>query len=218
MLSRVVVVDYGMGNLHSVAKALEHASDGSHDVLVSGDPVVINSAERVVFPGVGAIRDCMAELQQRQLDIPIRRAVQEKPLMAVCVGMQALMQHSTENNGVEGLGIFNGEVSGFSEHFRQANLSGLKVPHMGWNTVTQNRAHPMWHNICDNSYFYFVHSYCVPLLSNDDARCYGWCDYGIRFAAAISKPNVFATQFHPEKSHRDGLQLYRNFLQWDGKL
>jgi len=217
MLSRVAVIDYGMGNLHSVAKALEHVADGKHEVIVTADPQLIRSAERIVFPGVGAIRDCMAEIRRLNIDTLIRQAVTEKPVLAVCVGMQALMQNSEENNGVDCIGIFPGSVKFFGNHLQDVNGEKLKVPHMGWNNVFQKQnSHPMWKNIKDNSYFYFVHSYCVASTKNNTDYVAGECDYGFRFAAAISKPNVFATQFHPEKSHNDGLQLYKNFLNWDG--
>lgn len=211
MVSRVAVIDYGMGNLHSVAKALEHVSEGNHEVLVTSDPALIRSAERVVLPGVGAMRDCMGEIKRLGIDALVRESVRDKPLLGVCVGMQALMQHSEENNGVDCIGLFPGSVRHFGKDL------DLKVPHMGWNTVRQvNSAHPMWNNINDNSYFYFVHSYCVE--HNESTRPFvaGVCNYGFDFAAAITQKNVFATQFHPEKSHNDGLQLYKNFLSWNG--
>jgi glutamine amidotransferase len=219
MLSRVAVIDYGMGNLHSVAKALEHVADGKHEVIVTADPQLIRSAERIVFPGVGAIRDCMAEIRRLNIDTLIKQAVTEKPVLAVCVGMQALMQHSEENNGVDGIGVFSGTVRYFGNSLHDNDGIKLKVPHMGWNNVFQKQAsHPMWKNIKDNSYFYFVHSYCVPSTADNTTDVAGECDYGKRFAAAISKTNVFATQFHPEKSHNDGLQLYKNFLSWNGAV
>jgi glutamine amidotransferase len=218
MLSRVAVIDYGMGNLHSVAKALEHVAGGQHEIVVTADPQLIRSAERIVFPGVGAIRDCMAEIRRLHIDTLIKQAVTEKPVLAVCVGMQALMQHSEENNGVDGIGIFSGSVQFFGNHLRDINGEKLKVPHMGWNNVKQTGDHPMWKEIKDNSYFYFVHSYCVASTAENADYVAGECDYGFPFAAAVCKPNVFATQFHPEKSHNDGLQLYKNFLNWNGIL
>lgn len=219
MLSRVAVIDYGMGNLHSVAKALEHVAEGKHEVIVTADPQLIRNAERIVFPGVGAIRDCMAEIRRLNIDTLIKQAVAEKPVLAVCIGMQALMRHSEENNGVDGIGIFSSTVRYFGNNMHDQDSAKLKVPHMGWNSVLQkNPSHPMWKNIKDNSYFYFVHSYCVASTVDNAADVVGECDYGFRFAAAVSKPNVFATQFHPEKSHNDGLQLYKNFLSWDGAV
>lgn len=217
MLSRVAVIDYGMGNLHSVAKALEQVADDRHDVIVTADPQVIRAADRVVFPGVGAIRDCMAEIRRLHIDTLIRQAITEKPVLAVCVGMQALMQHSEENQGVDCIGVFAGKVQFFGNDLRDSSGEKLKVPHMGWNNVVQKKAHPLWKGIKDNSHFYFVHSYCVASTADTAAYLAGECDYGFRFAAAICKPNVFATQFHPEKSHNDGLQLYKNFLNWGGE-
>jgi len=224
MVSRVAVIDYGMGNLHSVAKALEHVSEGKHEVVVTANPETINSADRIVFPGVGAIRDCMAEIKRLNIDTLVKKAIAEKPVLAVCVGMQALMQRSEENNGVDGIGVFPGEVKFFGTDLKDSEGHKLKVPHMGWNNVFQNNvkqknsSHPMWKDIKDNSYFYFVHSYCVAVTPANEQYIAGLCDYGVTFAAAITKKNIFATQFHPEKSHNDGLQLYKNFLAWNGVL
>ncbi len=213
MSSSVAVIDYGMGNLHSVAKALEHAND-SVTVQVSSDPQVINDADRVVLPGVGAIRDCMAEIQRLNIDTLVKQAISEKPVMAICVGMQALMDHSEENDGVDCIGVFAGNVKFFGHNHVDNNGDKLKVPHMGWNTIEPVMDHPMWHQIRKNTFFYFVHSYYVD--AEDEQQVAARCHYGTEFVAALTKPNVFATQFHPEKSHEDGLQLYRNFLSWDG--
>ena len=223
MRSRVAVIDYGMGNLHSVAKALEHVSEGKHEIIVTADAGTIRAAERVVFPGVGAIRDCMAEIKRLGFDVLVTQAITEKPVLAVCVGMQALFDHSEENNGVACIGVFPGEVkyfgAGVHKELRDEQNTKLKVPHMGWNNVKQVKtSHPMWHGIKDNAYFYFVRSYCAAINSTTNAFLAGTCDYGFTFAAAVTKQNVFATQFHPKKSHNDGLQLYKNFLSWDGKL
>jgi len=213
MKQRVAVIDYGMGNLHSVAKALEHVSDAQHDVIVTADPKIINSADRVVFPGVGAIRDCMAEIRRLQIDTLVKQAIQEKPVLAICVGMQALLTRSEENNGVDCIDIFPGDVNFFSNNLQDNEGHALKVPHMGWNNVSQTIEHPLWNDIPQDTYFYFVHSFCVPdQHPNQAARCH----YGKPFSAALSTDNLFATQFHPEKSHRDGLQLYKNFLNWNG--
>jgi len=219
MVSRVAVIDYGMGNLHSVAKALEHVSDGKHNVIVTADAKIINHADRIVFPGVGAIRDCMAEIKRFNIDALVKKAITEKPVLAVCVGMQALMQHSEENNGVDCIGVFPGQVKYFGSELKDAQGNKLKVPHMGWNNVKQvKNSHPLWKDIKDNSYFYFVHSFCVEVTPANEQYVAGLCDYGITFAAAMTKKNVFATQFHPEKSHNDGLQLYKNFLNWNGAI
>jgi glutamine amidotransferase len=218
MAATVAVIDYGMGNLHSVAKALEHVADNRHRVLVTRDADCILSADRIVFPGVGAIRDCMAEIKRLHIDTLVKKAIVEKPLLAICVGMQALMDHSEENGGVECLQVFPGVVEFFGEKLLDADGQKLKVPHMGWNTVKQTMDHPLWHGIEDNSYFYFVHSYRVTIDQSDRQFVAGCCEYGDVFAAAMAKSNVFATQFHPEKSHRDGLQLYKNFLNWNGAI
>ena len=218
MKSRVAVIDYGMGNLHSVANALEHVSADKHDVVVTSNPDIINSADRLVFPGVGAIRDCMAEIKRLQIDTLVKKAIAEKPVFAICVGMQALMTHSEENNGVDCIGVFPGDVNHFGHELCDAQGLRLKVPHMGWNNVRQQHAHPMWKGINDDSYFYFVHSYRVEVTAANQPYVAATCEYGQVFAAALTKPNVFATQFHPEKSHNDGLLLYKNFLDWNGAL
>lgn len=214
MTQRVAVIDYGMGNLHSVASALEQA--GAQHVVVSHDPAVIASAERVVFPGVGAIRDCMAEIHRLGCDELLRRALTEerKPVLAICVGMQALMTRSEENDGVACLGMVHGEVRYFGDTHRDAEGARLKVPHMGWNEVTQIGEHPLWSGIEGGTRFYFVHSYHV--VPEDESVVAGQFDYGISGCAALARDNLFATQFHPEKSHRAGLQLLKNFLSWDG--
>ena len=214
-MSTVAVIDYGMGNLHSVAKALEHA--GRSKVVVSHDPETILAADRVVLPGVGAIRDCMAEIRRLGMDQVIHEAVQSKPFLGVCVGMQALMDFSEENGGTDCLGILPGKVCFFGEQLSDP-LSGaaLKVPHMGWNQVHQERSHPLWANIPQDARFYFVHSYYVRPAS--EALLAASSRHGVQIAAAVARENVFAAQFHPEKSQQVGLQLYDNFLQWDGSL
>ncbi len=213
MSNNVAVIDYGMGNLHSVAKALEHV--GALRVEVTSDPATILAADRVVLPGVGAIRDCVSELRQLELDQTVLGLVGELPLLGVCVGMQMLFEHSEENNGVDTLGLFPGKVRFFGNELQETDGSRLKVPHMGWNQVTQTIDHPIWHRIEQDARFYFVHSYYAsPEKSGQVA---GRCHYGVDFAAAMIRDNVFATQFHPEKSHTSGLQLLRNFLAWDGR-
>jgi len=207
----VAVIDYGMGNLHSVAKALEHV--GARQVEVTSDAERILAADRVVLPGVGAIRDCVSELRQLGLDSVVRQAAAEKPLLGICVGMQMLLEHSEENGGVDGLGLFPGQVRFFGDELREASGERLKVPHMGWNQVTQSIDHPLWHRIEQNARFYFVHSY----YAEPGKQTAGRCHYGVDFAAAVATDNVFATQFHPEKSHTNGLQLLQNFLAWDGR-
>lgn len=209
----VAVIDYGMGNLHSVASALAHADPQAH-IEVSADAEVIARADRVVFPGVGAIRDCMAEIRRLGFDRMVRQAITEKPVLAVCIGMQALMDSSDENDGVECLGILPGKVHFFGEDLRDELGHRLKVPHMGWSCVEQTFDHPMWEKIDSASRFYFVHSYYVEALERE--RVAGICEYSRTFDAAVASKNLFATQFHPEKSHTVGLQLLSNFLSWNG--
>lgn len=210
--SRVAVLDYGMGNLHSVANALRTVAPDAK-VEVGADPEKIVSADRVVFPGVGAIRDCMAEIRRLGFDQLVVELSQTKPLLAVCVGMQALMTRSEENSGVDCIDFFAGTVCLFDDP-RDSGGNRLKVPHMGWNCVVQSRPHPLWENIPCGSRFYFVHSYFAA--PEDAAIVAGTTDYGVDFAAALARENVFATQFHPEKSHTMGLQLLTNFMRWDG--
>lgn len=213
-MKHVAVIDYGMGNLHSVAKALEHVGDGIK-VSITADPSVLKSADRLVFPGVGAMRDCMSEIRRLCIDEILREQVKQKPVLAICVGMQALMQSSEENGGVSCIGLFAGKVRRFADHKTDVDGQILKVPHMGWSRVKQTRPHPMWQGIADNDRFYFVHSYYV----DPDARAEiaGTTDYPEPFCTAMSHKNVFAVQFHPEKSQRNGLQLLENFLSWNGQ-
>jgi glutamine amidotransferase len=213
MDTTVAVIDYGMGNLHSAAKALECVAPRAR-VIVTSDPDRIRKADRVVFPGVGAIRDCMAEIRRLELDQLVHEVSKTRPFLAICVGLQSLMQHSEENGGVECLGMFPGQVRFFGDPLRDADGSHLKVPHMGWNEVTQTRAHPLWAGIENLARFYFVHSYFVELA--DTSLETGGCVYGRPFSAAIGRDNVFAVQFHPEKSQRPGLALLKNFMHWDG--
>jgi glutamine amidotransferase len=208
-MNMIAVVDYGMGNLRSVAKALEHVSPKSA-VRVTGDPAEIDAADRVVFPGQGAIRDCMRHLDEHGLREAVVRAAREKPLFGVCVGMQMLFEHSDEGD-TPGLGILPGAVRRFDpEQMRRAGR--LKVPHMGWNRVRQRGAHLLWDGIADDDYFYFVHSYFV--VPADPALESGGSLHGLAFTSAVAQANIFATQFHPEKSAASGLALYRNFVNW----
>ena len=210
-MHRVAVIDYGMGNLRSVAKALETVSSNTQ-VEITADPQKILSADHIVFPGVGAIRDCMSELQRLQLDDVIHEAVVQKPFLGICLGMQALMSNSEENNGSQGLNIIEGQVRHFD---MPPQYKHLKIPHMGWNEVHQNKAHPLWQDIEQDSRFYFVHSYFV---SPSDANVVAATTaYPEPFSCAVQKDNLFAVQFHPEKSQHDGLKLLENFLNWDGQ-
>lgn len=211
----VAVIDYGMGNLHSVASALGHVANGE-SIVITADPAVVAAADRVVFPGVGAIRDCMGEIRRLGFDNLLRDQVASgKPVLSICVGMQALMQHSEENDGVDCINLIPGQVKFFGEHLRDETGEPLKVPHMGWNQVNQTIDHPLWQKIARDSRFYFVHSYYVQ--AEDRQLVAATTQYGVSIDAALARNNLFAAQFHPEKSHTAGLQLLKNFLQWDGR-
>lgn len=209
----IAIIDYGMGNLHSVAKAFEHVAP-NFTVKITADPGLIGSAERVVLPGVGAIGDCMAAIKERAFDQLVARSVEQgQPLLGICVGMQTLMSHSEENDGIDCLNVFAGPVKRFAASLTDASGAILKVPHMGWNQVYQRAEHPLWQGIESGSRFYFVHSYYAP--TNPDYCC-GEAEYGVPFAAMVYRNTLFATQFHPEKSHQAGLRLLQNFAQWQG--
>ena len=210
-MSTIAVVDYGMGNLRSVAKALEHVAP-KHRVIISSQASEIDAAARVVFPGQGAMRDCMRYLDQSGLRDAVLRAAASKPLFGVCVGEQMLFDWSAEAS-TAGLGVMPGKVERFDpQRMIDSDGSRLKVPHMGWNRVRQSKPHPIWSNIPDQAYFYFVHSfYAVPASSHLVA---GTTDYGGSFTCAVASDNIFATQFHPEKSAALGLKMYANFVAW----
>ncbi len=212
----VAVIDYGMGNLRSVAQAVMAAAHGTDvNVVITSSPDEVHAAERVVLPGQGAMRDCMRELHDSGLMPAVLDAAAHKPLFGVCVGMQMLLDHSAEGDagGTPSLGLIPGEVVKFDlagQH--QPDGSRYKVPQMGWNQVAQTQAHALWQGIPDNSYFYFVHSfYARPL---DVRHTAGVTEYGQSFTSVLARGNIFATQFHPEKSADLGLTLYRNFLSW----
>jgi imidazole glycerol-phosphate synthase subunit HisH len=218
-MKTVVVVDYGMGNLRSVAQAVVASAEGSgFDVRITQSPAEVDAADRVVLPGQGAMPDCMACLAESGLQDAVLRAGATKPLFGVCVGMQMLLTASDEaRTGARetaGLNLIPGRVQKFQLEGRlQADGSRFKVPQMGWNRVRATGDHPVWLGIEPNSYFYFVHSfYAQPANA---AHTAGETDYGAKFASAIARDNIFATQFHPEKSSDQGLQLYRNFLHWN---
>jgi glutamine amidotransferase len=207
----IAVVDYGMGNLRSVSKALEHVAP-ERSVLVTSDPQQIAAAERVVFPGQGAMPDCMRELESRGLRQAVIDAAASKPFLGICIGLQLLFEHSEEGDAA-GLGILPGKVVRFTaSDMHDATGAKLKVPHMGWNEVYHSQAHPLWNKIEDGARFYYVHSYFV--VPDEPAIEAGYTEYPKRFTCAVAKDNIFAVQFHPEKSHRDGLQLLSNFVQW----
>ena len=209
-MSLVAVVDYGMGNLRSVAQALNHVKLDHQEIQITSEPGTIHKASRVVLPGQGAMPDCMRALRESGLMDAVYLAAESKPMFGVCVGEQMMMEHS-EEGPADCLGLFPGNVVRFNpEHTTDR---GLKVPHMGWNQVSQTQAHPLWDNIRTNAWFYFVHSYFARPM--DPAHSAGHSDHGERFTCAIARDNIFATQFHPEKSAQDGLQLYANFLRWN---
>jgi glutamine amidotransferase len=214
-MQTIAVVDYGMGNLRSVVNALEVVGDKRDRVLLTSDPQQLGQADRVVFPGQGAARDCMRAIDEYGLREAIVSAAASRPFLGICMGMQVLIDFSEENQGTECLGIFAGKVKYFGEGHKDQSGVKLKVPHMGWNRVTQVKKHPLWHSIEDGSRFYFVHSYYLD--PQDPSLIAGTTDYGIRFASVIAKDNVFALQCHPEKSADCGLQLLRNFVHWDGQ-
>ena len=212
MAQKIAVIDYGMGNLRSVAKAIEHVADNAQ-VRTTDDPGYIAAADRVVFPGQGAARDCMAAIGDHHLNRAILQAAASKPFLGICMGLQVLMRHSEENGGTDLLNLFAGEVKRFDGLAMGDNGLPLKIPHMGWSPVHQLAAHPLWEGIADQSRFYFVHSYRV--VPEDVSVIAATTDYGVRFTSAVASDNLFATQFHPEKSADTGLQLLRNFVNWD---
>ncbi|RMD70517.1 MAG: imidazole glycerol phosphate synthase subunit HisH [Gammaproteobacteria bacterium] len=209
-MNSIAVIDYGMGNLRSVAKALAHVADG-RQVRVTQDPKTIIRASRVVFPGVGAMRDCMHELGRLGLDEVVRTCARSKPFLGICLGMQALFAFSEENEGTPGLDLLPGKVRRFPEGLREGG-ERLKIPHMGWNQVHPAFPHPLWEGIPPASRFYFVHSYYVDTRPEFTA---GVTRYGLDFAAACARDNLFAVQFHPEKSQQAGLRLLANFVHWE---
>ena len=211
-MNKIAVIDYGMGNLRSVEKALQHVAGVRAEVAVTSDPWVVAAADRVVFPGQGAMPDCMREMESRGLHGAIVDAAASKPFLGICIGLQMLFEHSREGD-VEGLGVFAGEVSRFPDLAMQLDDGArLKVPHMGWNGVRQCIAHPLWQGIEDGARFYFVHSYFVEPA--DSGTVAAVSDYGLTFTSAVARANIFAVQFHPEKSADAGLRLLQNFLDW----
>ena len=214
-MSSVAVIDYGMGNLHSIVKALQHAAP-EVDVVCVSDANAILRADRVVFPGVGAIRDCMQALNQSGLSAVIQQVANSRPLLGICLGMQALLTDSEENGGTLCLDVFAGHVVHFPKSLKDNDENSLKIPHMGWNQVHQLHPHPLWENIPQDSRFYFVHSYYAQ--ADDAAIMAATTQYPDAFTCALAQDNVFAVQFHPEKSQTVGLQLLTNFLHWNGQV
>ncbi len=211
MRNKIAVVDYGMGNLRSVSKALAHVAPEA-EIAVSSDPEVVRQAERVVFPGQGAMPDCMREMDARGLRPVLREAARAKPFLGICIGLQMLFERSEEGD-TAGLGILPGRVKRFPRQVMQDAHGGrLKVPHMGWNEVMQARPHALWRGIADASRFYFVHSYYVEVATPELVA--GHSIYAFPFTSAVARDNIFAVQFHPEKSQSAGLRLLANFVAW----
>ena len=211
-MNSIAVIDYGMGNLRSVSKALEHVAPKA-EVRVTSDPQVVQRAQRVVFPGQGAMPDCMREMDARGLRAAVLEAARSKPFLGICIGLQMLFERSAEGD-TPGLGVFAGQVQRFApQAMLDANGNRLKVPHMGWNEVVQCGQHAMWRNIADGSRYYFVHSYYVQ--PRDPALTAGRSNYAIPFTCAVAQDNIFAVQFHPEKSQSAGLTLLANFVAWN---
>lgn len=210
-MESIAVVDYGLGNLHSVSKAIEHVAPNAR-VLVTDDHALIAAADRVVFPGQGAARDCMKAIGDHHVEQAVREAAASKPFLGICMGLQVLMDRSEENGGTDLLGLFVGEVKRFPDNAKDAQGLRLKIPHMGWSQVCQRQEHPLWHGIADQSRFYFVHSYYV--VPADQQLIAATTDYALDFTCAIGSGSLFAVQFHPEKSAAAGLQLLKNFVHW----
>ena len=210
-MSSIAVIDYGMGNLRSVSKALEHVAPDA-EVHVTSDPELVRQAERVVFPGQGAMPDCMRELDARGLRPAVLEAARSKPFLGICIGLQMLFERS-EEGGTAGLGVFPGLVKRFPpQTMKDAQGGKLKVPHMGWNEVMQAEPHALWQGITDANRYYFVHSYYVE--AGRPELVAGYSIYGFPFTCAVAQDNIFAVQFHPEKSQTAGLALLANFVTW----
>ena len=225
-MSAIGVIDYGMGNLHSLGKSLERVAEGRR-VEISYDPEKLLKCDHLVLPGVGGVRACMNELRRLELNDMVMEVARKKPLLGICLGMQVMLEHSDENGGVAALGLFPGNVVRFPDPQPVAHNAGddalprpapshaperLKVPHMGWNRVKQVQPHPVWQGVPDDSWFYFVHSYHAQ--PQNPAHTLGLTDYIHPFAAAIARDNIVAFQFHPEKSQGVGMTLLSNFVNW----
>lgn len=215
-MTHIAIIDYGMGNLHSVAKALEHVAPASR-ITITSEPQALLAAGRVIFPGQGAMADCMRELEVRGLREAVLEAAASRPFLGICVGLQMLFEHSEEGD-VPGLGVLRGKVLRFPEPAaatdRDDDPVRLKVPHMGWNTVSATEpTHPLWQDIAQNERFYFVHAYHV--VPAEDSVIAAETSYGRRFTSAVLRDNIFASQFHPEKSAQAGLRLLANFVRWN---
>lgn len=204
-MQNIAIIDYGMGNVHSVKKAINFVSPNDKCFLTK-DKKLIQEADRIVFPGQGAMGACMSALNENNLISTIKESALEKPFLGICLGMHMLFDNSEENNNTKGLCLISGKVK------KLPYKKDIKIPHMGWNKVSQTIGHPIWHNIDNNSYFYSVHSYYA--ITNYNEAVAATSEYGIKFTTAIAKDNIFAVQFHPEKSQKSGLTLLENFINW----
>lgn len=213
-MEKLGIIDYGMGNLHSLGKSLERVA-GNQRVVISADPATLLACDRLVLPGVGGVRACMNELRRLELNELVIEAARNRPLLGICLGMQVLLERSDENGGVPALGLIPGNVQRFPDPPANSDGERLKVPHMGWNRVRQTLKHPIWNGIVDESWFYFVHSYYAS--PKNPQHVLGTADYVQTFAAAVARDNVIGFQFHPEKSQSVGLRLLANFTTWNGE-
>ena len=210
----IAIVDCGMGNLYSVKQALSHAVAGNPKIVITDDAAVIREADKVVFPGQGAAKDCMAGVTLKGLTEALTQAASEKPFLGICLGLQVLFDYSEENGGTNCLGLLQGQVKHLNTVMPEADR--YKIPHMGWNSVKQTIEHPLWNRINNDEYFYFVHSYYT--IPGDEQQSAGCTDYGITFSCATASEYIFAVQFHPEKSSASGLRLLQNFGNWNGTV
>jgi glutamine amidotransferase len=211
-VQNIAVIDYGMSNLRSVVKALEYVAGNTARIDILDDPERILSADRIVFPGQGAMGQCMENIRSRGLDQVLLECLHSKPFLGICLGLQTLMQTSEEDGGTPGLGVLAGKVLRFPAGHRDSNGNLFKIPQMGWNQVQQRQPHHLWQGIDSGERFYFVHSYYIK--PDDESVIAGTTDYILEYTSAAARDNLFATQFHPEKSQRCGLRLLQNFLTW----
>ena len=214
-MAEIAIIDYGMGNLHSVAKAVNYVIDKNSKVKITSSLNDIRSSSHIIFPGQGAVSECMLNISKMFSIEEFNILIKNKPFLGICMGLQVLMTSSVENNGVDCLNLFEGKVLSL-ESVLHSKKNQLKIPHMGWNNVQKKNNHVIWNNIDDDSYFYFVHSYFVE--PRNDNLILAKTFYGIEFVSAIYNDNVVAVQFHPEKSSKTGLKFLENFIKWDGCL